>query len=100
MNTQKGTERTDWHPADVKAALEKRGLTLSRLADQYGYSHFQRVLTTHWWAAEQIVAQALEKKPEEIWPSRYDAPRDRAQQRTRKIKLTKRGRIQQIEADK
>jgi Ner family transcriptional regulator len=94
MNTQKSTGPLDWHPADVKAALEKRGLTLSGLADRYGYSHFQRVLTTHWWAAEQIVAKALDKKPEEIWPSRYEGPRDRAQKRTRKIKVTKSGRIQ------
>jgi Ner family transcriptional regulator len=99
MSTQKGMTSADWHPADVKAALEKRGLTLSRLADQYGYSHFQRVLTTHWWAAEQIVAKALERKPEEIWPSRYETPRDRAQKRTRKITLTKAGRIR-LEGDK
>jgi Ner family transcriptional regulator len=90
MDTQKAS---DWHPADVKAALEKRGLTLSGLATQYGYKHFQRVLSTHWWAAEQIVAHALNEKPETIWPSRYEGPRERAQKRTRKISLTKGGRI-------
>jgi Ner family transcriptional regulator len=99
MSTQKGMTPADWHPADVKAALEKRGLTLSRLADRYGYSHFQRVLTTRWWAAEQIVADALGKRPQEIWPSRYEGSRDRAQKRTRKITLTKGGRIR-VESEK
>lgn len=93
MDTQKGARERDWHAADVKAALEKRGLTLIGLAKDHGYSHFQRVLTTHWWAAEQIVAKALDLKPEQIWPTRYEKSRDRAQARTRKIKVTRAGRI-------
>ncbi|MVT37361.1 transcriptional regulator [Acidovorax citrulli] len=64
----------DWHPADVKAALEKRGVSLRKLAKTHGY--FQRVLTTHWWAAEQIVAAALGLRAEEIWPSRYEVSRE------------------------
>jgi Ner family transcriptional regulator len=93
MDTQKGTERRDWHPADVKAALEKRGMSLRQLAKDHGYSHFQRVLSTHWWAAEQIVAKALNKRPEEIWPSRYETSRANAQRRTRNISVTRSGRI-------
>jgi Ner family transcriptional regulator len=93
MYTQKGIQPTDWHPADVKAALEKRGVSLRQLAKSHGYSHFQRVLTTHWWAAEQIVAAALETKPEAIWPSRYERPRTNAKKRTSKITLTRSGRI-------
>lgn len=93
MDTQKGMSPTDWHPADVKAALEKRGVSLRQLAKSHGYSHFQRVLTTHWWAAEQIVAAALETKPELIWPSRYERPRTNAKKRTSKITLTRSGRI-------
>ena len=77
----------------MKAALEKCGVSLRKLAKDHGYSHFQRVLTTHWWAAEQIVAAALGRKPEEIWPSRYINPRTKAQARTRKISLTRTGRI-------
>lgn len=93
MDTQKCKPQTDWHPADVKAALEKCGVSLRKLAKDHGYSHFQRVLTTHWWAAEQIVAAALGRKPEEIWPSRYVQPRTKAQARTRKISVTRNGRI-------
>lgn len=76
MNTENSVLK-DWHPADVKAALEKSGTSLRRLALENGYSHIQRVLTSPWWAAEQIVAKALGKKPEHIWPSRYQASRDR-----------------------
>ena len=93
MDTQQCTEQRDWHPADVKAALEKRGLSLRQLAIRHGYSHFQRVLTTHWWAAEQIVAKALDLQAQEIWPSRYIAPRAKAIARTVKIKVTSTGRI-------
>lgn len=93
MDTQKCMQQTDWHPADVKAALEKSGVSLRKLAKDHGYSHFQRVLTTHWWAAEMIVATALGLTPQEIWPSRYLKPRTKAQARTRKISITRSGRI-------
>ena len=81
----------DWHPADVVAALRKRNTSLRQLAIQNEYSHIQRVLTSPWLAAEQIVARALGTRPEEIWPSRYQDPaaRQRAFQLTRKIKLNK-----------
>jgi len=93
MDTQKCKSLTDWHPADVKAALEKRGISLRQLAHAHGYSHFQRVLTTHWWAAEQIVAAALNLQPAQIWPSRYESPRTRAQSRTVKITVSRTGTI-------
>ncbi|MBX3588834.1 MAG: helix-turn-helix domain-containing protein [Ramlibacter sp.] len=93
MDTKKCTADADWHPADIKAALEKRGVTLRKLAKEHGYSHFQRVLSTHWWAAEQIVAKALDMKADEIWPSRYKEPRTNAKKRTRNISVTRTGRI-------
>ncbi|WP_198972901.1 helix-turn-helix domain-containing protein [Xylophilus sp. ASV27] len=94
MDTQKGMRHTDWHPADVKAALEKKDVSLRQLAHRHGYSHFQRVLTSPWWAAEQIVAKALELKAEDIWPSRYESSRAKAQKRTVKISVSRSGRIQ------
>jgi Ner family transcriptional regulator len=99
MNTQKGVGTQDWHPADVKAALEKRGISLRQLAKAHGYSHFQRVLTSEWWAAEQIVAKALELEAKQIWPSRYPKDRDRgrAQQMTRNVAITRTGRIRILE---
>lgn len=83
MDTTKGMQPTDWHPADVKAALEKRGFSLRALAREYGYSHIQRVLTSQWWAAEQVVAKALGLPASSIWPTRYTEPRGRGQGMTR-----------------
>jgi len=73
----------DWHPAQVKAQLEMAGTNLSRLAKQHKYAHINDVLHRPWVAAEAIVAKALNKKPEEIWPSRYERSRDRAKALTR-----------------
>lgn len=63
----------DMHWADIKAALEKRGLTLARLADAHGYSEggFSVVKRRSWPQVEQIIADALGERPETIWPSRY-----------------------------
>lgn len=91
MVTKKtATNQQDWHPADVLAALKKRRRSLRQLAIENGYSHIQRVLTSPWLAAEQIVAKALGVQPSDIWPSRYANPADRqrAFDLTRKIKVT------------
>lgn len=72
----------DWHPAQVKAALEMRETNLSQLARTHGYRHFNAVLVRPWVAAELIVAKALCLKPEEIWPSRYQRSRERAKSMT------------------
>ena len=91
MSTNKSTlTQEDMHPADVIAALRKRGTSLRKIAIENGYSHIQRVLTSPWLAAEQLVAKALDRKPEDLWPSRYLNPADRALafQQTRKIIVT------------
>ncbi|GKX57251.1 transcriptional regulator [Leminorella grimontii] len=66
---------TDWHPADIKAALEKRDLTFRQLSVQAGYSKdsLKSVLRTPCRPYQQIVADALGVQPEVIWPSRYQA---------------------------
>ena len=91
MSPTKSTDaQDDMHPADVIAALRKRGTSLRKIAIENGYSHIQRVLTSPWLAAEQLVARALDKRPEELWPSRYVNPANRALafQQTRKIAVT------------
>jgi Ner family transcriptional regulator len=91
MTTNKSTPlQQDMHPADVIAALRKRGTSLRKIAIENGYSHIQRVLTSPWLAAEQLVAKALDTRPEELWPSRYVNPADRALafKQTRRIVIT------------
>lgn len=86
MSTNKPTiSQEDMHPADVIAALRKRGTSLRKIAQENGYSHIQRVLTSPWLAAEQLVAKALGTSPETLWPSRYRSPRTLAFRQTRKI---------------
>jgi Ner family transcriptional regulator len=67
----------DWHPADIKAALEKKGWSLRRLSQHHGYSPdmVKTALVRPYPNAERIIAQALGLAPETIWPSRYDERR-------------------------
>ncbi|QUW59465.1 helix-turn-helix domain-containing protein [Salmonella enterica] len=67
----------DWHRADIKSALEKRGITLRDLSRQAGVRNLspdslRNVFTRSWPRAERIIADALGITPKEIWPSRYD----------------------------
>lgn len=79
---------SDWHPADVLAALKKRGHSLARLSVENGYhaTAAGKALKRSWPAMEALIADAIGIKPEQIWPSRYALPRpDRASAR-RQIK--------------
>ena len=67
MNTQ------DWHPADIIAGLRKQGTSLAAVSRGAGLasSTLANALTRHWPKGERIIAETLNKRPEEIWPSRY-----------------------------
>lgn len=64
---------SDWHPADVLAALKKRGRTLAGVSIQHGYhpTAAGKALKRRWPAMEAIIAEALDLTPADIWPSRY-----------------------------
>jgi Ner family transcriptional regulator len=64
----------DWHPADVLAALKKRGQSLAGLSVANGYhaTAAGKALKRPWPAMEAIIAAALGLAPAHIWPSRYD----------------------------
>ena len=73
----------DWHPADVLAALKKRGHSLAGLSAANGYhpTAAGKALKQPWPAMEQLIAGAIGVAPEAIWPTRYDGdgkPRRRA----------------------
>ncbi|AXV78918.1 MULTISPECIES: helix-turn-helix domain-containing protein [Ralstonia solanacearum species complex] len=74
LHTPKKPVAKDWHRADVKAALEKAGITLRQLSIQNGYAPTSLVnaLNTPWPAAERIIAAEIGVAPHVIWPSRYD----------------------------
>ena len=63
----------DWHPADIIAALKKRGTSLAAVSRNAGLasSTLANALTRHWPKGERLIAEALDVAPEKIWPSRY-----------------------------
>ena len=64
----------DWHREQIKAAIRMTGQSLSSLAKAHGYepSSFYWALKRPWPAVEAIIAHHLDKRPKDIWPSRYD----------------------------
>lgn len=64
----------DWHKADVKAALEKRGWSLRGLAAHLGLHHrtLNQAFQQSYPASERRIADALGVHPMTIWPSRYN----------------------------
>lgn len=70
----KNTSRKDWHPADIKAALHKNGITLAGIAQAYGLkdsTSLSACLVRSMPANEKRIADALGLHPKDIWPSRY-----------------------------
>lgn len=79
---------TDWHPADVVAALRKAGWSLRKLSAHHGYSPnaIKHANVRPYPKAERLIAQAIGVEPWDIWPTRYDAdhqPLSRPGQRKR-----------------
>jgi len=64
---------SNWHRADIVAALHKRGLSLSALSRQHGLASrtLSNAFERHYPRAEKIIAEALETTPETLWPERY-----------------------------
>ncbi|EAW1720002.1 transcriptional regulator [Salmonella enterica subsp. indica] len=63
----------DWHPADIIAALRKRGTSLAALSRKAGLASatLANALARPWPRGEKLIADALDISPEIIWPSRY-----------------------------
>ncbi len=73
VNTPKKPASQDWHPADIVAALWKRGMSLRRLSRLHGYGDdsLKNAMRFPWPRAEGVIATFLELHPADIWPSRY-----------------------------
>jgi len=82
MRKQKDSPRiqTDWHRADIIAAIRKQGTTLSAVARENGLASntLQNALRVSWPKGERIIANAIGIAPEDIWPSRYPHPNNAA----------------------
>lgn len=76
MRTLNNTKKTaiDWHRADIKAALSKKGWSLRQLSLHHGYSNgstLKNALDRPWKKGERLIAEAIGVPPEEIWAARY-----------------------------
>lgn len=63
------------HPEDIKAAIRKKGFTLSEMATMHGLKPQALSRAIHGRSSsnvERVIAEFLGKRPIEIWPSRYD----------------------------
>ena len=75
MKTIQKHSSKDWHPADIKAAMAKKGYTFARIAREHGYvsNAPNSVLRKPWTQVQAIVAGIIGEPASVIWPSRYDA---------------------------
>lgn len=66
-------EESDWHRADIVAALKKRGLSVRQLSREAGLGEntLANALRSPWPKGERIIAEAIGMKPDQLWPSRY-----------------------------
>lgn len=67
----------DWHPADIIAALRKKGTTLAAVSREAGLSSstLANAISRPWPKGEWLIAEAINIHPAEIWPSRYYDPK-------------------------
>lgn len=64
---------SDWHRADIIAALRKRGTSLARVSRDAGLNSrtLNNALDRPWPKGEKLIAEAIGVAPALIWPSRY-----------------------------
>ncbi|MGC8341812.1 transcriptional regulator [Pantoea stewartii] len=74
-SAKKSQTQSDWHRADIVAALHKQGWSLRRLSIHHGYKSagsLKNALDRPWPKGQKIIAEAIGLPPEAIWPTRYD----------------------------
>ncbi len=92
-NPAKKASHEDWHPADIKAALHKKEVTLAGLAKAHGLtssSTLSAALTRSYPANEQRIAEAIGVHPMVIWPTRYNEDGTRKLQGFRQLQFNAR----------
>ncbi|EPL8341608.1 MULTISPECIES: helix-turn-helix domain-containing protein [Morganellaceae] len=74
MMKKNEVKQSDWHPADIKAEISKRGFTFRDLSIAAGYApdSLKGVLRTPSVPYEKVISDVIGVPAEEIWPSRYE----------------------------
>ncbi|TCZ24279.1 helix-turn-helix domain-containing protein [Pantoea agglomerans] len=70
---------SDWHRADILAAVKKKGGTIVQLSTEAGLAPgtLSNVFTTPWPKGERIIARFIGIPACQIWPKRYRRRRPR-----------------------
>lgn len=73
---------SDMHPEDIKAAVRKKGWTLSEASLAYGVPECaaRQALRRPYFSGEFVISEILSLSPRQIWPSRFDAQGNRLPQ--------------------
>lgn len=73
MRKKSAVSPVDWHRADIVAALKRKGWSVASLSREMGLANstLYTALIRPYPKGEQIIANALGMKPEEIWAKRY-----------------------------
>lgn len=87
IHHKKRPPSVDWHRADIKAALEKRGFSITRLAELHGIrpTTLAHTFDRPYPINERRIADVIGVPAHEIWPSRYNpdgSPRQRGVRRS------------------
>ncbi|MFN7193137.1 MAG: helix-turn-helix domain-containing protein [Rhodospirillales bacterium] len=67
--------KSDWHPADVQAALKKLGIRVDSIGPSIGLNRtagYRALYSTPWPRVKAEIARLLGHRPQEIWPSIFD----------------------------
>lgn len=62
-----------WHPADIMAAVRKRGSSLRRLGVDHGFNPdtFRKALTKQMPGAHQVISRFIGIPVHQLWPQFY-----------------------------
>lgn len=73
------TKDKDWHPADIRAALEKRGWSFARVDRRHALLEgmARKAAVYPHQRGEEAIAKVLGIHPQLIWTTRYAANGDR-----------------------
>ncbi|WP_418352050.1 helix-turn-helix domain-containing protein [Shewanella algae] len=63
----------DWHPADIRAEITKRGKSMAALARESGIAPttLRTTMCRPYLRGQEIIAACIGVPPQKIWPSRY-----------------------------
>lgn len=86
MNLNSERVRKPWHPADIIAAVRKRGTSLQRLSREHGFSAFtmNKAVRQCFPACHAIIAAVIGEPRQFIWPQYYDREGGRLSARERR----------------